>query len=185
MCSTICLVWMRLDRHIASKRWRWPTKCVYSPARPLKVRMQGFVTERDILHGPCLTGKRKYRYVRRLHANSCSLVGFSFMVAPLVSEPPDWILPDPVRYAGWYGEIWVRYPLHNHLVPSYFANNFYSRSLFRIIMNRASQAAYSDFPETSLENAYELLSQLKGWFDGLSGPLLPKSIVLPAHLQLQ
>ena len=107
------------------------------------------------------------------------------MFAPLLSDPPDWHLPDPSKEAEWYGEIWVKYPLSNRLLPSYFGQVFRARSQFRVIMNEACQAAYSKGSEIILGKANELLKQLKGWYDDLSGPLLPKTIVLPGHLQLQ
>lgn len=107
------------------------------------------------------------------------------MFAPLLSEPPDWHLPDPLEEPEWYGEIWVKYPLCNRLLPSHFGQVFRARSRFRVIMNEACQAAYSKGSEMTRDKANELLSRLKGWYGGLSGPLLPKTIVLPGHLQLQ
>ncbi|KAH7109611.1 putative C6 transcription factor [Dendryphion nanum] len=113
-----------------------------------------------------------------------TLVGFSFTFAPLLSEPPDWPLPDPLEDVEWYGENYVKYPLSNHVLPSYFGHVFKAKSEFRILMNEACQKAYSEGSEMTLEKASELLSRLKLWFDDLPGPLKPESIVLPAHLQL-
>lgn len=107
------------------------------------------------------------------------------MFAPLLSDPPDWRLPDPSKEPEWYGEIWVKYPVSSHLLPSYFGQVFRARSQFRVIMNEACQIAYSKDSEMTLCKANEFLSRLKAWYDSLSGPLLPKSIVLPGHLQLQ
>ena len=113
------------------------------------------------------------------------LVGFSFMFAPLLSEPPDWQLPDPSKNASWYGEIWVRYPISTHLIPLHFGQVFKARSSFRVIMNEACQAAYSKDSDISPQQANEFLSRLKDWFKSLPGTLSPKSIALPGHLQLQ
>jgi len=52
-------------------------------------------------------------------------------------------------------------------------------------MNEFCEAAYSNGPGVTLEKANELYSQLKIWYDGLPGPLQPRTIVLPGHLQLQ
>ena len=52
-------------------------------------------------------------------------------------------------------------------------------------MNEFCQVAYSNDSEVTLDKAYEFLSRLKGWFDSLSDPLLPRTVVLPAHLQIQ
>lgn len=107
------------------------------------------------------------------------------MFPPLVKNPPDWRLPDPSNDAQWYGEVWVKYPLSHRLFPSYFGQVLRARSQFRLIMNECCQVAYSVGSDTTLGKAYELLSRLKSWYDSLSGPLLPKTIVLPGHLQLQ
>jgi hypothetical protein len=114
-----------------------------------------------------------------------SLVGFSFMFKPLLRQPPDWSLPEPSKDGKWYGEVWVKYPLSHHLLPSYFGQVFRAKSQFRVIMNKFCQAAYSKGAGVTLNKAYDLLSQLKTWYEGLSGPLLPKAIVLPGQLQLQ
>ncbi|KAF2652241.1 putative C6 transcription factor [Lophiostoma macrostomum CBS 122681] len=113
-----------------------------------------------------------------------TLVGFSFMFAPLLSKQPDWDLPDPSKDSQWYGEVWVKYPMSNHLLPLHFGQVFRATSSFRIIMNEVCQAAYSGDPGISLRQAREFLSRLKAWFGFLPECLTPKSIVLPGHLQL-
>ncbi|KAI5465269.1 hypothetical protein BGZ63DRAFT_436822 [Mariannaea sp. PMI_226] len=113
-----------------------------------------------------------------------TLVGFSFVFSPLLKQPPSWHLPDPTENAPWYGEIWVKYPLSHRLFPSYFGQVLKARSQFRVIMNEFCQAAYSEDSEINLNKAYELLSRLETWFQRLPGPLQPKTIVLPGHLQL-
>ncbi|KAL7793630.1 hypothetical protein V8C37DRAFT_378517 [Trichoderma ceciliae] len=113
-----------------------------------------------------------------------TLVGFSFMFAPLLKEPPNWPLPDPSEDAQWYGEVWLKYPLTRSLSPSYFGQVFKTRSQFRVIMNEFCQAAYSEGSTIMLDRANELRLKLTSWYDGLPGPLLPKTIVLPGHLQL-
>jgi hypothetical protein len=118
-------------------------------------------------------------------AESSRLVGFSFMISPLLKKPPEFPLPDPSEDPQWYGEIWAKYPLNQSLSPSYFGHVFRVRSQFRIIMNEYCQVAYSKGSKVDLGKANELHSRLKTWFDGLPDPLLPKKIVLPGHLQLQ
>ncbi|KAL7913972.1 hypothetical protein GGI35DRAFT_231253 [Trichoderma velutinum] len=113
-----------------------------------------------------------------------TLVGFSFMFTPLLKEPPNWALPDPSQDRNWYGEIWLKYPLTDTLSPSCFGDIFRAKSHFRIIMNEFCCAAYSEGSQVTEEKAYELLLKLKHWYDSLPGPLQPKTIVLPAHLQL-
>ncbi|KAJ0108572.1 hypothetical protein J7T55_015006 [Diaporthe amygdali] len=113
-----------------------------------------------------------------------TLCGFSFMYPPLLRKPPDQPLPDPSEDAEWYGEIWVNYPANQNLSPSYFGQIFKARSEFRVIMNEACHIAYTKGPKMTLDKAGELCSRLRSWHDGLPGPLLPKAIVLPGHLQL-
>src|ERR1700743_1060428 len=107
------------------------------------------------------------------------------MFAPLLKDPPSWPLPDPLKEAEWYGEIWVKYPLSNHILPSYFGQVFKARSQFRVIMNEACQAAYLKDAGMTLSKATDFLSRLQGWYDRLPSPLQPRFIVLPGHLQLQ
>lgn len=107
------------------------------------------------------------------------------MFAPLLRDPPEWPLADPVSEAGWYGEVWIKYPGSDHLYPSYFAQVFETRSRFRIIMNESCQTAFSQNSVMNLDRAYPLLERLRGWYDALPTPLRPHSIVLPGHLQIQ
>ena len=103
----------------------------------------------------------------------------------MLKKPPDWPLPDPSEDVQWYGEIWVKYPIAHSLVPSYFGQVFRARCQFRVIMNEFCHLAYSNGSSVTFDKANELHSQLRGWYDGLPLKLLPKSIVLPGHLQLQ
>lgn len=136
--------------------------------------------------GRCTTGKRKHPNLRaRSAAERLSLVGFSFMFPPLLRKPPEQPLPDPSENAEWYGEIWVNYPANQNLSPSYFGHMFKARSQFRVIMNEACHIAYTKGSKMTLEQADGLYSRLRTWYKGLPGPLQPKTIVLPGHLQLQ
>lgn len=107
------------------------------------------------------------------------------MFPPLLKTPPDWPLPDPSIDAQFYGEVWVKYPLTHSLLPSYFGHVFRARSQFRVIMNEFCQVAFSQYSEINLGKAIELRARLQDWYDGLAGPLLSTTIVLPGHLQLQ
>ncbi|KAH8666968.1 hypothetical protein BX600DRAFT_511851 [Xylariales sp. PMI_506] len=113
-----------------------------------------------------------------------TLIGFNFMQPPLLKSPPYEPLPDPSEDPSWYGEIWLKYPLSQSLVPSYFGHVFQSRCQFRVIMNDFCHAAFSTSQTHSFEKADELHSRLKIWFDRLPEPLSARAIVLPGHLQL-
>lgn len=106
------------------------------------------------------------------------------MFAPLLSDPPEWPLPDPTLDPGWYGEIWIQYPGSNRLFLSHFAEVFVTRSRFRIIMNEACQIAYSPNSDMTLDKANRFNERLRDWYNSLLSPLQPKSVVLPGHLQL-
>ncbi|KJK76000.1 hypothetical protein H634G_08757 [Metarhizium anisopliae BRIP 53293] len=131
---------------------------------------------------------QRMRYGRAFAAwalfNWETLVGYSFLFPPLLKTPPDWPLPDPSKETGFYGEVWVRYPLTRNLSPSSFGPVFKARSEFRIIMNAYCQAAFSEGSQVTVEKANGFLSRLRCWYDGLPAPLQPKRIVLPGHLQL-
>ncbi len=107
------------------------------------------------------------------------------MFPPLLTEPPNWHLPDPSENPLWYGEVWVNYPLSRCLVPQYFGQVFKTKSLFRILMNEACQIAYSTGSEMTMDKADQLFKKLEGWYNALPSPLRPEAVVLPAHLQLQ
>jgi hypothetical protein len=107
------------------------------------------------------------------------------MLAPLLKTPPKQPLPDPSKDPQWYGEIWVKYPLNQSLSPLYFGQVFRTKCQFRIIMNEFCELAHSTGSTVTLDKANELRSKLKNWYDSLPEPLLPKTIALPGHLQLQ
>lgn len=90
-----------------------------------------------------------------------TLVAFSFMVLPVIKEPPNWTLPDPAKETEFYGEIWLKYPLTQTLSPSYFGQVFRSKSQFRVIMHDFCMTAYSEDSQVTVEKAYELRQRLK------------------------
>ncbi|KAF3799371.1 Nitrogen assimilation transcription factor nirA [Colletotrichum gloeosporioides] len=113
-----------------------------------------------------------------------TLVAFSFMIPPLVKEPPDWPLPDPTREGDWYGEIWLQYPLVSDLQPTQFGHIFRTRAKFRVIMNEYCDAAFSPNGVISLDQANRLHERLRRWYSDLPEPLTPMMIALPGHFQL-
>ncbi|KAK2755598.1 C6 transcription factor [Colletotrichum kahawae] len=113
-----------------------------------------------------------------------TLVSFSFMIPPLVKEPPDWPLPDPTREGGWYGEIWLQYPLVSGLQSTHFGHIFQTRARFRVIMNEYCDAAFSPNGVISLDKANRLHDKLRRSYSDLPESLKPKTIALPGHFQL-
>lgn len=103
----------------------------------------------------------------------------------MLSHPPEWQLPDPIKESNWYGEIWIRYPLDEHSVHLRLGEMIKARSDFRIITNEVCRAVFSKSSKITLGEANELYSRLEDWYNNLSGILSSKYIVLPTHLQLQ
>ncbi|KAK8103262.1 hypothetical protein PG984_016408 [Apiospora sp. TS-2023a] len=95
-----------------------------------------------------------------------SLVGFSFMIPPLLDQPPHNPLPDPAKDS------------HQVLTPAYFGYGFNAKCDFRVIMNDFCHAAYSTGSggSVSLDEANKLGKRLVKWYDNLSRPLLPENI---------
>ncbi|EWY81238.1 hypothetical protein FOYG_15513 [Fusarium oxysporum NRRL 32931] len=114
-----------------------------------------------------------------------TLSAFSFMLSPLIKEPPKWPLPDPSEDPSWYGEIWVKYPLNHGLSPMYLGEVIHARSQFRIIMNEFCDAAYSEGSKVGVNLAYQFRERLEEWYENLPALLTPRRIVLPGQLQLQ
>ncbi|KAI3580111.1 hypothetical protein IWW34DRAFT_620935 [Fusarium oxysporum f. sp. albedinis] len=113
-----------------------------------------------------------------------TLSAFSFMLSPLIKEPPKWPLPDPSEDPSWYGEIWVKYPLNHGLSPMYLGEVIHARSQFRIIMNEFCDAAYSEGSKVGVNLAYQFRERLEEWYENLPALLTPRRIVLPGQLQL-
>lgn len=107
------------------------------------------------------------------------------MFSPLIKEPPTWKLPDPSKDPSFYGEVWLKYPLGKNLSPSYFGQIFRAKSQFRLIMHDFAMAAYTEGSQVTVDKAYELHQRLLRWYEALPAQLQPRTIVLPAHLQLQ
>ncbi|KAF5549290.1 nitrogen assimilation transcription factor nit-4 [Fusarium mexicanum] len=90
-----------------------------------------------------------------------SLTAFSFMLSPLIKEPPKWPLPDPSEDPSWYGEIWVKYPLNHGLSSTCLGEVIHARSRFRIIMNEYCDAAYSEVSKVGVNMAYQFRGRLQ------------------------
>ncbi|KAH7215812.1 hypothetical protein DER44DRAFT_806843 [Fusarium oxysporum] len=106
-----------------------------------------------------------------------TLSAFSFMLSPLIKEPPKWPLPDPSEDPSWYGEIWVKYPLNHGLSPMYLGEVIHARSQFRIIMNEFCDAAYSEGSKVGVNLAYQFRERLQEWYENLPASLTPRRML--------
>ncbi|KAK8877777.1 C6 transcription factor [Apiospora arundinis] len=155
-----------------------------------RIHAINLANELGFYDGPIKAPNEKLRHGRIYTAWALysweALVGFSFMIPPLLKQPPHDELPDPLENAQWYGEIWLKYPSSQVLTPAYFGYGFKAKCDFRLIMNDFCHAAYSTGSggSVSLDEANKLRTRLLKWYNGLSKPLRPETIVLPAQLQL-
>jgi hypothetical protein len=111
---------------------------------------------------------------------------YHFLRQPPLSTPPMAQLPDPTSDPGWYGELFVRYPLNQTISDTYFGPSTKAKGEFYAILNDIAVDLFSN-PHTqlSLEKSLVYQNRLETWFDALPEPLQPNKIVLPSHLKLQ
>lgn len=116
-------------------------------------------------------------------------MSFHFHHEPLLKEPPPILLPDPIRSAQWYGELWLQYPACQTLVSAHFGLLFKAKCEFRIIMNDLAQTLFGGSgpvqKRLTLEEASGFLNRFKEWENDLPPALSSSRLVLPAQLTLQ
>ncbi|KAK8109399.1 C6 transcription factor, partial [Apiospora kogelbergensis] len=155
-----------------------------------RIHAIALANELGFYDGPITSPNEKLRHANIYTAWALysweALVAFSFMIPPLLKQPPHDQLPDPAQDSQWYGEIWLKYPSSQVLTPAYFGYGFKAKCELRLIMNEFCHSAYSTASggSVTLGEADKLRSKLLKWYDGLSRPLQPETIVLPAQLQL-
>ncbi|CAI6315083.1 unnamed protein product [Periconia digitata] len=111
-----------------------------------------------------------------------SHLAWQFFRHPFLAKPPMLALPDPSVNAAWYGEIWLRYPLSETLSPTNYGHVFKALSEFRVILGELCHASFGTDSNITAEQAMVFVSRLLAWYKKLPIPLMPKHIVLPAHL---
>ncbi|KAH7318265.1 hypothetical protein B0I35DRAFT_238375 [Stachybotrys elegans] len=106
---------------------------------------------------------------------------------PLMPEPPQVPLPDPLQDEGWYGDFRVKYELDPIPYASHFPHLFRSHAKLSIILNAV---AWRCFPgqgrrtEYSTKLALEAFRSLVDWYDQLPNSLKPVTVSFPSHLKL-
>lgn len=116
---------------------------------------------------------------------SNSYLAWQFFRPPCLKEPPESTLPDPLLNPAWYSEIWTRYPLSQTPSPTYYGNVFRATCDFRVILSNLCHASFGKGPKLTSQQAMVFTKELIGWYKTLPIVLMPKYIVLPAHLLLQ
>lgn len=130
----------------------------------------------------------KWFLLRRLLTRQYSLHCYVMFDVPVIKNPPDIALPDPLVDPEWYGQIWIRYPLSPRPVSTHFGHLFKACAHIRVIMNDICLQYFgkpaSSF-QVALDQALGFHSRLKDWQNALPGPLIPERIVYPSHFMLQ
>lgn len=117
-----------------------------------------------------------------------SLICYHYFRLPLMRDPPESTLPDPVEKPEWYGEGWVRYPLTPQpRLSTHHPLFFKAKTDLYLIVNEYSLLAYGrPNPQQPLAPRLVLwfYNRLVAWFTGLPEPLSPRRIVMPHQIML-
>ncbi|KAI0180537.1 hypothetical protein GGR52DRAFT_531750 [Hypoxylon sp. FL1284] len=111
---------------------------------------------------------------------------FYFTMPPFIINPPDYPLPDPALDAGWYGEIWIRYPLSQTVYPASVGHVVKANFELRKLMNDMAAEMFEEDkpPRTTVAQVLDCKARLDSWFTHLPEPLMPTKVVLPDHLKI-
>lgn len=116
-----------------------------------------------------------------------AMFDYYFFRQPYFSQPPQVPLPDPQLDESWYGEIWLRYPRNQTIVPSYLGLKLHSEAALHAIMNEIGLLLFkrpSPRP-LNLHDVVILKGKLDHWKETLPKPLQPEMLLFPSHLMLQ
>jgi hypothetical protein len=116
-----------------------------------------------------------------------SLCSYHYVKPPLIREPPESPLPDPLKEPQWYGELWLRYPLSHSRLPTHHGLLFKAKADFWTIMNEVSLLTFSHHRSPSklpVNQTLQFYNRLRDWLHNLPEPLTAKKIVLPQQLKL-
>ncbi|UPL02438.1 hypothetical protein LCI18_013372 [Fusarium solani-melongenae] len=117
------------------------------------------------------------------------ILSYQFMTEPPLARPPRTAMPDPSHDPEWYGEIWLKYPSTEVLVPLQYRYVFKAKSDFSIILNSAIVKAYGADGKDGLvqrgaKQVEDILRGLKAWHNTLPDLLAPSNVVFPSQLKI-
>ncbi|KAM0335092.1 hypothetical protein ACHAQA_000127 [Verticillium albo-atrum] len=115
------------------------------------------------------------------------MFAFHMWQDPLLTEPPKEPLAEVAAGAEQYGEIWVKYPLRQALLPVQFGETFIVFSQLRTIMAQIAHVAARKRAHGLMITASEAAgfrTRLVAWFNSLPRFLSPGFVALPAHLKI-
>lgn len=155
--------------------------------------IQAVKMSRDLeLFGPKIHGTSgKMRKARTFTAWAVfsyqAMFNYYYFRAPLLEQPPEVPLPDPVLHRQWYGEIWVQYPACRTLVPLGLAHKLHEEAELHTIMNEIGFLTFDrqSSSKLSFDKLDEIVRKLNSWMKLLPEPLQPANVVFPYHICLQ
>ncbi|KAI9689124.1 MAG: hypothetical protein M1822_000862 [Bathelium mastoideum] len=105
---------------------------------------------------------------------------------PLLTQPPQTPLPDPLANPSWYGELLVQYPGTSKPISTLHPHTFHAMSEFRVILNEIWLASLASLASKSIsmKQALDFYDRLRAWYTGLPSSLGPTRAVLPNQLKL-
>ncbi|KAL2684517.1 hypothetical protein Neosp_005595 [[Neocosmospora] mangrovei] len=117
------------------------------------------------------------------------ILSYQFMTVPLLARPPMTAMPDPSNDPEWYGEIWLKYPSTEVLVPLRYRYVFKAKNDLSIILNGAIVKAFGtddkdDLVQRGAKQVEDILRDLKAWHNTLPDLLAPSNVVFPAQLKI-
>ena len=116
-----------------------------------------------------------------------SMISYYFHGRPSVTEPPEDALPEDPK---WYGELNLKYPLSEVLIPIHLCQSFMAKCQLRSIKNAIALQAFDGAnakgdARLTFEEADSFCSKLETWFHKLPEQLKPSRVVFPKDIGIQ
>ncbi|EXL70936.1 hypothetical protein FOPG_13305 [Fusarium oxysporum f. sp. conglutinans race 2 54008] len=137
------------------------------------------------------TTRRRIRDARALTSWSLflwqSIFSFHFYRTPLLKDPPQVQLPNPMDNSAWYPKIWILYPSNQNPISVNYGDYFKAAAEFQIIVNSIGSSAFPRIgsqANLSSKQAQDFYSKLRKWYHCLPDSLSITNVVLPWQLSL-
>ncbi|KAK3383676.1 hypothetical protein B0T24DRAFT_58979 [Lasiosphaeria ovina] len=118
-----------------------------------------------------------------------SVVCHHYFRVPLMKEPPESSLPDPIQCPQFYSETYVKYPSTQSRLPTYHGLLFKAKADLWSIANGITLVqvgpSNSNLPrKLSVDQILGFYNRMTAWLRNLPEPLSPRRIVMPHQLKL-
>lgn len=108
---------------------------------------------------------------------------------PLLDGPPEVPLPRMSKSGVWNGEIWLKYPLNDGLVPVHYGVAHKALTELRVVIHDLASELFgkaSDITHGRKITTIEAFwNRLQSWYHNLPEELGPKVIIFPWQLKIQ